>query len=61
MRVLVLVGTAWLGGHVASSALASCHQVTCLARGSSSAPEGAVLIRANRTRPGAYDEVAEKQ
>jgi 2'-hydroxyisoflavone reductase len=61
MRLLVLGGTAWLGGHVASSALASGLQVTCLARGSSGAPQGAVLIRADRTRPGAYDEVAEKQ
>jgi 2'-hydroxyisoflavone reductase len=61
MRLLVLGGTGWLGGHVARTALASGHQVTCLARGSSGAPEGAVLIRADRTRPGAYDEVVGKQ
>jgi 2'-hydroxyisoflavone reductase len=56
MRTLVLGGTAWLGGHVASAALEQKHQVTCLARGFSGAvPEGVELVRADRTRPAAYD------
>ena len=61
MRLLVLGGTAWLGGHVTSTALESGHQVTCLARGSSArVPTGAVLVRADRTRPDAYDQVASR-
>jgi len=56
MQTLVLGGTAWLGGHVASAALAREHQVTCLARGfSGAAPEGVELVRADRSRPAAYD------
>jgi 2'-hydroxyisoflavone reductase len=58
-RFLVLGGTAWLGGHVVSTALERGHEVTCLARGSTgSVPDGATFIRADRTGPGAYDEVA---
>ncbi|MGH9064334.1 MAG: NAD-dependent epimerase/dehydratase family protein [Acidimicrobiales bacterium] len=58
MRFLVLGGTAWLGGHVATTALERGHQVTCLARGASgSAPDGAVHVLADRDQPGAYDEV----
>lgn len=35
------------------------HEVTCLARGSSGdPPEGAALVRADRTQPGAYERVA---
>ena len=59
MRFLILGGTAWLGGHAASTALALGHQVTCLARGSSGdAPVGAAFVPADRTQPGAYDHVA---
>lgn len=57
--MLVLGGTSWLGGQVVVAAAARGHDVTCLARGESgSVPPGATLIRADRTVPGAYDDVA---
>lgn len=50
MRLLMLGGTAWLGGYVTSTAVERGHQVTCLARGSSGdAPDGAVFVPADRT------------
>jgi 2'-hydroxyisoflavone reductase len=59
MRLLVLGGTAWLGRAIASTAVELGHEVTCLARGSSGdPPEGALLVRADRTQPGAYERVA---
>ncbi len=58
MRILILGGTAWLGGHLAEAAHAAGHDVTCLARGTSGpAPRGARLVKADRGQPGAYDEV----
>jgi 2'-hydroxyisoflavone reductase len=62
MQTLVLGGTAWLGGHVASAALEREHHVTCLARGlSGTAPEGVALVRADRSRPAAYDALKQQQ
>lgn len=59
MRLLVLGGTAWLGGYVATMAVQSGHHVTCLARGESgAAPRGADFKRADRDGPDAYGEVA---
>jgi len=58
MRLLVLGGTAWLGGLLVDAACAKGHDVTCLARGTSGiAPRGAALARADRALPGAYEQV----
>jgi nucleoside-diphosphate-sugar epimerase len=59
MRFLVLGGTRWLGGCVATTALDLGHDVTCLARGQSGpVPDGAAWVPADRDQNGAYDEVA---
>ena len=61
MRLLVLGGTAWLGGYLTATALERGHHVTCLARGESgTVPEGAALIRADRDHPEAYDQVSQQ-
>ena len=49
MRILVLGGTAFLSAETARQALAAGHDVTCLARGTASAPpDGATWLRADR-------------
>lgn len=59
MRLLVLGGTAWLGGHITTTALAQGHEVTCLARGEAGpVPHGARFVRADRDRSDAYGDVA---
>lgn len=57
-NVLVLGGTAWLGGEVARAAAADGARVTCLARGESgSAPDGVRWVAADRREAGAYEQV----
>lgn len=57
MRVLILGGTAWLGGEIAKAGIAAGHEVTCLARGVAGAvPKDARLICADRDQPNAYVE-----
>lgn len=49
MRILVLGGTAFLSAEITRQALAAGHDVTCLARGTVSAPAaGATWLRADR-------------
>lgn len=62
MDVLILGGTQWLGRTLAAEALARGHHVTCLARGEAGAvPSGVEFVRADRSQPGAYDEVADRE
>jgi 2'-hydroxyisoflavone reductase len=62
MDILVLGGTAWLGREVAGAARERGHAVTVLARGESGPPpEGLSFVQADRTRPGAFAEVAARE
>jgi 2'-hydroxyisoflavone reductase len=62
VRTLILGGTAWLGAALAQTARDRGDAVTCLARGTSGAvPSGVELVRADRTRPEAYDDVRNRE
>lgn len=62
MQILVLGGTAWLGRTITATALELDHEVTCLARSTSGAvPDGARFVRADRDKPGAYDQVSDQR
>jgi len=55
MRTLVLGGTAWLGSHIVSTAVAAGHEVTALARGEAgAAPTGARFVQADRESDAAF-------
>lgn len=58
MRILILGGTVFLSRRIAERALNLGHQVTCLARGTSSnPPDGARFVRADRDGPTPYADV----
>lgn len=62
MNLLVLGGTQWVGRALAAEALARGHRVTALARGEAGqVPDGVEFVRADRSEPGAYDEVARRE
>ncbi|MDP3951789.1 NAD-dependent epimerase/dehydratase family protein [Microbacterium sp.] len=56
-KVLILGGTAWLSGLIASRWIDTGAQVTCLARGTHPVPEGAALVRADRDDADPYGEL----
>jgi len=62
MRILILGGTSWLGGMVASTAVDRGHSVTCLARGAAGdPPAGVTFVHADRDRADAYAAVVGQQ
>lgn len=59
MDLLILGGTQWLGRALASEAVARGHRVACLARGKAGAvAPGVEFVRADRSQPEAYADVA---
>lgn len=58
MKLLILGGTAFLGKVVATQALQHGYDVTCLARGSSTPPEGVRFISADRDDKTALEQVS---
>lgn len=58
--VLILGGTGWLSGRIATRWLEDGASVACLARGGRPAPVGATLIVADRDEPDAYTAVAQQ-
>ncbi|MBD3943723.1 NAD-dependent epimerase/dehydratase family protein [Microbacterium sp. NEAU-LLC] len=58
--VLILGGTGWLSGRIARSWADAGADVTCLARGSRPAPEGAALVVADRDAPEAYAALTDR-
>lgn len=56
--VLILGGTGWLSGRIAHRWLDAGASVTCLARGTRPAPDGAELVIADRAQPHAYGAVS---
>ncbi len=62
MRILVLDGTAWLGGAIVRAALDRGHDVTCVARGESgSVPDGAKFVSVDRDDDGALAALVDPQ
>jgi nucleoside-diphosphate-sugar epimerase len=59
--LLVLGGTGWVARYVAELAMAQGAEVTCLARGSKAPPVGVRFVRGDRTRPGAYDKLPQRE
>ena len=58
-RILILGGTAMLGGELARTAVARGHAVTCVARGEAGAvPDGVTFVRADRDQDDALAPVA---
>jgi 2'-hydroxyisoflavone reductase len=60
-NILILGGTGWLGREVALSARAAGNAVTCLARGKAGdVADETALVRADRSNPNAYADVADR-